>query len=356
MLLGKFDQLHHVWENVMISLILPIGGTCPYFLRTNLANIAETCGMNFTEFDMVLLTGKTIQPQLKNAIDRESEKYKFRLVQCPLESELHLDLIDWATTNVEFDEWMFFQHMDTFWKINQKPWLKETVKIIKENPNDLVIAHCDQWKNYCLNGKKVSALHDHCIAYNKKVFVDYKVKLNWGMIDNLQLSDKVRTSIKDKILTRECGKQINFTDWCDGSDVATMEAAVHFSDKIRRYNYHDYLIHGYGMIRPILTMQRNKKSLIMKYDFTNFLDHKWLVMSLISSCHFDLSESEQHIIPWKFISSATNCKKDKVENTEMFKIMSRYENPKNVLGIDCDMGIKQMIFENKQKLDLVKHL
>jgi hypothetical protein len=346
-MLERFDKfyLHRQIFVMSISVILPIGGTCPYFLHTNLANISETCGFDFSEFDMVLLTKKTISPELQQAIDVASQKYKFRVVKCPFESELHLDLIDWAMPNVDLNDWVFIQHMDTFWRIGCNPWLKDTLDIIKKYPNNVAVAECDDWKDYYLMDKRMYALHDYAVAYNRKLFVEHNLTLNWGELSKIRMSDKLKSMIKNRLVFSSVRGEIKFTDCVDGSDVITMEIAVHFNGKVSRYGYNRNLIHPFGMIRPILTMQRQKDCLKINYTRHQFIKNCWKIFSLVSSCHFDLEQNRRHIIPWKLVSSKLNLDIETIKNEELFKIMSRYENPKNVLGIDDDDGIKNIFFE-----------
>lgn len=328
----------------MISHVIPIGGACAYFVHTNLANIAETCGVDLGDFDLVFLTGKTISPQLQKAYKEASEKYKFRVVQAPFECDLNMSLVDWAMRNADLQDWVSLQHIDTFWRPNSIPWLKTIIDTVEENPNNIAISGYNCSHNL-FNGREITGMTDFCGAYNRNQLIDKNLKFIWGRIDELNISAKTKFLIQDKRFTN---RQLDSIKWLDGGELITLEIAAKYSKLVSKIELLPHLIHPWSLVRPLLTSTiKNNKihfTWLSKSDFS-VLKFNWAVMSLVSSCYFDVNNNK-NILPWKFFSKYTGFTIQEMMKSDLFKVMSRYERPhkKNVIGLQNDMGIKNISF------------
>ena len=337
----------------MISHIIPAGGSCAYFIHTNLQNIAETCGMMYKDFDMVFLTSKTISPELQEAFEFNSKKYKFRVIQAPFETDLNMILVDWAVRNTDINKWFSLQHMDTFWKPESIPWMKATESLIKDNPNNLAIASYYDCSNILFDGKDFVGLTDFCGAYNKEQLIDKNLYFKWGSLEELNTSIRVKDLFKCcRFTTREFTPKF----WVDGGELITCEVAAHYPHLVKRFNFNEHLIHPWSLVRPILQSKIRNNTLNITFAWKDFqlCNHNWMVLSLISSCHFDLKQNK-NIWPWKVFSKLYPYSEESIRDSELFQIMSRYEHPDNVLGTNDDMGIKYIKFCDTAEIPIGKN-
>lgn len=326
-----------------------MGGACGFFVHTNLANIAETCGINFKDADIVVLTSKTVQPNLQIALDAASKKYHFRHIKAPFDTNVHLELIDWAVRNSDLQDWISLQHMDTFWKPKCVPWLKITKSIIKENPNRIAITSKDTCQRVLFDGKFILGLSDFVGAYNRLQLIDKDLKFNWGSVKDLKISNRTRELIECR---RFSTLEFEEIEWLDGSELITLELFANYPpDVIAQYNYNQNLIHPWSIVRPLISSTVKNKTLNMpftKMDFNRNIQN-WAIMSLISSCHFDVDYNDK-FLPWNLFSEITGFSEEDVMQKDLFKIMSKYENPKNIFG-KHNMKIKHVKFYGDTDVD-----
>ena len=324
-----------------ISVIVPIGGNSKYFFNTIIANIEETCGYKLEEFDLVFLTSKTVPIKLQEAFDEGAKKYQFRIINAPFETDVHLKLLDWAFRKANLKEWVFMQHMDTFWKIGKIDWLKLMLFMIHKHPNNISISPISS-PRLLFNGKPFKQCHDFAAIYNKNKIVEKNWSFMWGNVKDLNLSKPVQYLIDQKKITDEQMKQ---KWWLDGSEVIALEAFVHCPDLISNFRCEKILEHVWSLIRPLFLIKRKGDELLlgvnMKYFFAS--SYRYALISMLSSCCMDINED--HIFPWIIYKNiCSELDQVLVQNLDVYKIMSKYNKPDKVLGIKDSMGIKTLVF------------
>jgi len=327
-----------------ISLVIPIGGICPYFVHTNLANVAETCGAKFDEFDFVFLTSKGVPDATRAALNKAAQKYRFRVLESPFHS-LHLSLIDWAMRSGGLSDWVFLQHMDAFWKPGCVPWLKVAESLINDKPDTVAVACDPTWSRFELDHKPVPHLHDYVGLYNRKELVSRNWFFIWGPVKRLKLSLKVRSYIDCQRI-----RNIFANGNLDGSEAITLEAAVNCPELIQAFPFSRHVLHPKGSFgRAVLSIRKVNDLLFFDVPHSLALEHNrsWAIHSLISSCHYNLEESDAHIFPWKVFSELFKVSEAGVRSEPIFKVMSRYETPEKVLGTDSRMGIQSVQFKDR---------
>lgn len=270
-------------NSVKISLIVPIGGNCPYFVGTNLLNVVETCGLSLEEFDFIFLTGKYIKPQLQEAFCEYSKTHTFKVVQCPFASNWHLNMLDWVFYNVDLGDWVFLQHMDTFWKPDCIPWLSATKSIIENHPELLFITTSD-CHVHLLDEVPHQELNDYVGAFNQKEIVKRNLKFKSGHLCKLNLSDKLMKYINEGRFLTKKHKPVK---WLDGSSAMGMEVAIHWPESLRIYDYGSCLIHPWDFIRPLFQTRQHGKNLYIgrtKYNFFERLENEAIISFITSTC------------------------------------------------------------------------
>jgi len=329
----------------MLSVVVPIGGNCQYFVHTILGNISDTCGLGFNDFDMVFLTGSKINEQLELGFEEASKNFKFRVIRAPFESNMLLELLDWAFVNGNLSDWAFVQHMDTFWIPECLPWLTITKSIINGNPDLIAIGSFDDHKAL-LDGQKFTQFYDYCSAFNRQKFVDSNLSFMWGSLSELNLSPQVRECLENGRFTEH---NYNKIKWLDGSVALGMEIAMRFpKSAVSKYNYNRLHVHPWAIIRPWLNIEKQKnKLLIRSHTRQDFYaeSERYSKISYISSFHFDSKIPNQNIFPWKLFNEL--CPKydlEHVKNDPLVKIMSKYYMPDNIVGAEKSMGISRVVF------------
>jgi len=317
-----------------ISLIVPIGGNCSYFVHTNLANVAETCGMSFDDFDFVFMTGSEVGPQLQEAFELASKQYKFRVLRCPIKSKLHLDLFEWAIPHADLNDWIFLQHMDTFWKPGCKPWLKITQSMIENSsPDHIAIGNYDGHKAL-LDGKEFTQFYDYATAVNRKKMVQNNLSFMWGNKRKLKMSDQTRRYIDEGRFTN---KNMEKIEWLDGSVLMGMELAVHFPNLTSKFDYNSEMIHPWSWIRIWLDIKKNENFINIDKNVEYFKKHlhRYAGISYVSSICTDLDIPNQPMFPWKiFHIYFPNFKVSNMRNNPLIKIMTKYYKPRRTLGLE----------------------
>lgn len=338
-----------------ISLIVPIGGNCAYFVHTNLANVAETCGLSFDEFDFVFMTSDRIEPQLQEAFDLASKQYKFRVLKTPVKSKIHLDLLEWAIPHGDLEDWIFLQHMDTFWKPGCKPWLKITQSMIENsNPDHIAIGNYDGHKAL-LDGKEFTQFYDYAAVVNRKKMVEHNLSFMWGNKTQLKISDKTRKYIDEARFTN---KQMEKIHWFDGSVLMGMELAVHYPHLTSKFDYNSEMIHPWSWVRDWLGLKMGASTVTTDKSIKHFTRHlnRYAGISYVSSTCTDLDIPNQPIFPWKLFSRYfPNYTTKKMENNPLIKIMTRYNRPKRTLGLEKS-NIKEVHFKDFKMYEDFKYM
>lgn len=328
-----------------ISLIVPIGGNCTYFVHTNLANVAETCGMSFDDFDFVFMTGSEVGPQLQEAFELASKQYKFRVLRCPIKSKLHLDLFEWAIPHADLNDWIFLQHMDTFWKPGCKPWLKITQSMIENSsPDHIAIGNYDGHKAL-LDGKQFTQFYDYATAVNRKKMVQHNLSFMWGNKSELKISEETKKYINEGRFTKKDMQKIH---WFDGSVLMGMELAVHFPHLTSKFDYNSEMIHPWSWVRNWIDIEKKGNSINIDKNVEHFKKHlnRYAGISYVSSMCTDLDIPDQPIFPWKIFNRYfPNFKASKMVKNPLIKIMTKYYKPKRTLGLEKS-NVESVVFKN----------
>ncbi len=332
----------------MISLILPIGGDYPFYVEMCLANIADTCGIPMSEFDMVILTGKNISDRMQRALDKAAKTYKFRVLAAPIPHDIHLNMLDWVIEQ-DLEDWIFTTHMDMFWEPNDSPWLLSTVQKIKKHPDAyaLCLTHKIGGYRFKLDGKPLTPAYDHIGAYNRHAILKHGWTFLWGTLEQrssisiINMSNTGRLTFND-----DFAKHFNIPvrvyphSYLDGSCAIGLELAINYPEKIILVDNVPAYHHLWCYIRPINTI--NKQGSIVNFDIDSERFHqetyRWAIHAWICSLFLDQDEYKDKILPLKTL---TNIFGPINELHPVKKIFQKYANPSpNCIGLDNDFNVE----------------
>jgi hypothetical protein len=219
--------------------------------------------------------------------------------------------------------------------------------VFKENPNRFAITSKDTPQRVMFDGQIILGLSDYAGAYNRIQLIEKDLYFNWGCVEDLKMSDRTRELIECRRFSKMDFGQI---EWLDGSELITLEIFANSSpDVIAQYNYNANLIHPWSLIRPLISSIKTKRTIKMPFKEVDFYGNvqSWALMSWISCFHFDV-EQNNIFLPWLLFSKKSGYSFDDIKELELFQIMSKYEKPKNVIGLS-NMGIKKIEFSDTEE-------
>ena len=329
----------------MLSLLLPMG-RYSFFAHACLHNIAETYGGNcdLSDLDVVILVGGDLNESLSTNLQVLKNKFKFRIVRTNFDSNLHLDLLDWAFRNVELNDWVIIQHCDFFWI--EENWLKRFEGML--DSDYFAIRHDCGYTNFIYNNKDVDLLHDYFCIYNKQKLLYYDMKFSWGYISDLSVSPEALKAITEGRFVLKKIKPY----WLDGSEAISIECAVH-DLHIKTIPLHFY--HVWQFFRIIDHAFEIKDNVLYVKDFFDSLINDqdrlshYVQCSLICSKFISAKEIGS-FLPWVIFEKLIQfyCKdKRRIEFLESnINLLERYRCTDDVYG-DSDLGIKKIVFNDR---------
>lgn len=342
------------------SLILPIGHFS-FFVKACLSNISNTCGIPLRNFDVVVLTQKSIPIRLKEAISQAKEKWDFRHVSAPFDAgNNHMMYIDWCIRNCNLQQWIILQHCDFMWLENN--WLKKiTNKIQSVQPNLFALAPTG-FHNFIHEDKTpLIQLHDYLGVYNKKTLLENDWRFIWGNIHDLNISNETLQAIQNKkILWAKTHRSKNNPkthhintdlDWLDGSEAITIEAAVHCPENIHKIHIENE--HLWQIFRLQSGCEIKNNTIDAGYFSSNLLKEEWasfiIQYSWMCSFVFDRREIGNKALPWKALCNLAEISclsKDLMQkqSKRLEKIFDFFEVGEMVIGGEDDLGVKQIKF------------
>ena len=325
----------------MISVILPVGGESSFYVEMCLANIAETCGLPMSDFDMVILTGSTISPRMQAGLDRAAKTYKFRVLAAPVSSGIHLEMLDWVVKQ-DIGEWFFPTHMDMFWQPNRIPWLSAAINIIKQTPDAyaMCLSHNIGGSWFKLDERIFHPAYDHIGAYNKKAFLDHNWSFAWGTVEHI-VSRPILNLIQEKrLLWSQSGETISLDSWIDGSWGLCLELNILHPNKIIVLNRVPEFHHIWSYIRNVNSTIRLDNIVKMNLLRSQFIleSWRWAIHACVCSTYLDKDEFKDIILPYKSVAVIRNTTYLTHSVLDIFK---RYATPdKNHLGCDSHFGVE----------------
>lgn len=340
----------------MISVILPVGGESSFYVEMCLANIAETCGLPMSDFDMVILTGSTISPRMQAGLDRAAKTYKFRVLAAPVSSGIHLEMLDWVVKQ-DIGEWFFPTHMDMFWQPNEIPWLASAINIIKQTPDAyaMCLSHDLAGSWFKLDGKTLHPAYDHIGAYKTKAIIDNNWSFLWGKL-NQKVSVPIQSIINEKRLTwskrtvssfSQQGEVVKPDSWIDGSWALSLELNILHPDKIIVLNRTPGFHHVWCYIRNTNSIRRQPNIIKMDMYNSQFVTQswRWAIHACVCSTYLDKDEFKDIILPYKSVAMIRNTTYLTHPVLDIFK---RYATPsKNKLGCDSHFGVEAIQLNDK---------
>lgn len=342
---------------MQVSILISIG-LYPYFVRANLENIRETCGVDLADVDFVFLTHDTVPQNLLDAFEEERRRgYKFRVVRAPFDSGLNqLRLFDWAMANASLREWVVIQHSDLFWLPGCDPWMPKVQKAIQEHPDHIFLTN-DFWYNFSIDGKMYPPIvTDSLCVFNRKRFVEQKLFWEWGhpLESQHRISPELSTAIDlDKIARYDSGTfetKVGWTTWLDGGIFATLETALRFPHLINRSRFIeiDTYFHPWQFYRVASSARLKDGVFRIRTETKNNLTPQ-AAYSYISSFCFDRKDLVNPY-PWSlFVRIADRLGYDHRSMYRNLAPLQRYRITSDVLGHD-DMGV-HTIYYGKQRIE-----
>ncbi len=324
-----------------LSLVVPTGGSISYFFWQNLFNIVQTVGDQIKEIDLIFLTAKNVPAILDNALIKASKEYPFRILRGP-DYTSHLGLIDWAMRHGQLQEWVLLQHNDTYWI--KTDWYKAIRNQIDANPECIAIAVQGEECRYQIDGQEVPHMHDYVGVYKKKYIVDQNLSFTWGQANSLKWSSKARDMINQSRITSKYIKNpMGWNYGLDGSDLISIEFALHCPDKIIYFPFRNYMMHPWSIIRPAIKCSRKHRTLKLPITYERLMKKKknFATLSLVSSLYYEASESLDLVIPWAFFGKELGFSEENIRNSALFKAMTKYApEPESSVGLEETFGLK----------------
>ncbi len=336
----------------MFSVVLPVGGNLGFYLELMLANIADTCGLPMTAFDMVVLTPAEIGPNLQKSIEKCREKYHFRVLAAPIKTQFHLYLLDWAVQQ-DLCEWILPTHSDILWIPNKVAWLKECGHTVALYPDKYVMALSPDvgYYSFLHKGRKLCPMYDHVGLYNRDALRKHGLKFMWGAINDLKLSEPVVKAIENKEFTyaieekQKRGRSSNFilmTDELDGSQALSLEFGLNFQDKIIVMENIPQFIHFGCYARVVNSMKRFGRFIEMELNKERYESEtwRWGVHAWMCSMFMDKDEYRNEILPWKLLENTVPTIEHRTSTDLVREITLKYFEPvENRVGLEDTFGL-----------------
>lgn len=328
----------------MITLLLPIANYS-FFARACIHNVFETCGAT-DQLDFAFLTSAHPPFCVTTEFERlKSQGLKFRVIRAPWDTNLHLDLLDWAVKRADMTDWFITQHCDLIWL--EQGWLNRVLDAINEHPNDIAFSCFPKDHTYRLDGQYINVFHDYFGIYNRKLLSKHGLSFQWGHWKELEykLSPEVVEAVNTKRLFwksvhqpyPENYRKVLARRFIDGSRMIQLELSVRFPDLTHHINFAGSCDHVWQVFRIANKTQVDGDRLVCRH-FNDIL--QLFNSSYVTSFLIDKDELGSQHVPFGVLYKIWAVP-SKIPSGR-YKAILPYA-AKNVLGYD-DLGIKRARF------------